>query len=245
MSLGRDRPVAHGSGAESFDDFAGRFDFFDWHRNSVAEFQQATQMAITGRLFVDRVRKSLVGFRIAGPSSGLNVSDVQRRPSMLLSTVTPVDCAGGFQFGSADVLSCLIRTEAKLVTTNRLGSQYLKVNAFDPTSGARKRFLDHRTVESNGFENSGSLVTGESRDAHFGEHFEHAFGHTFAISGNALFGVKVRVRIVFVMFDDGFQAKIRVDRIGTETGQQAMVVNLSGFARFDHNPNPCPQFLLN
>ena len=233
MRFRRNRTKAHRSGAETLYDLFGWFDFIDWNWLSIFfERQQAAQVTFTSRLSVDAFGKSFVGVNVTISSRSLNLGNVQRSPRVLLSTLSPVHRARSFQIDDRKLVVFAI---AKLVTSNRFGSENVIANAFDAAGRSRKSRFDHVAVEPDGFEDASAFVTGQCGDSHLGQNLQHAFHHTLAICRNALIGREFRVFVVGVMLNDRFKTKVRMNRIRTKASQQTVVVNFASFSCLHHD----------
>ena len=89
-----------------------------------------------------------------------------------------------------------------------------------------------------------ALVGLQRRDAHLGHHLEHALGDALAIGvsttssslGNSC-GVQ---QAVAARLPERLERQVRIDRIGAVADQQAVMMHLAGFARFDDDADPRP-----
>ena len=65
-----------------------------------------------------------------------------------------------------------------------------------------------------------------------------------AVCRNALGWIESFFCLLAMVGNDGFEGKIRMNCIGSESGQQTMVVYFPGFASFDDDSDTCPQLFL-
>ena len=91
VSFRRNRSKAHRARAKALDDLLCRLHMLQRHRRSCAELEQPAQVTLTRGLLIDGVLETLVRIGIVCPSRMLDVSDVQRVPSVLFTAVSPVN----------------------------------------------------------------------------------------------------------------------------------------------------------
>ena len=82
--------------------------------------------------------------------------------------------------------------------------------------------------------------------AHLRHHLHHPLGHSFLVSGDeAVFGgVFIAKQAFFVCLPERFKSQIRIDSVGTVSGQQTVMMDFSGFTGFDHNADLASQFIV-
>ena len=103
-----------------------------------------------------------------------------------------------------------------------------------------KHGLNDVFIQTDGFENLRSFITLQGRDAHLGHHFQHAFGHAFAVGRRRFFRRSISsARMPSVRaWARGFKGEIGIDRIGTIADQQTVMMHFPGFAGFEHQTDP-------
>ncbi len=122
---------------------------------------------------------------------------------------------------------------AEGVSIHDLFGEDVPGNAFNATRGPGKTAVDDFGADTNCFENLRALVALECGNTHLGHDLQHALGHGFTIGGHDGLVVAVYVlrNLTFLTgLPDCFECQVRIDGIGTVTGQQAMMVDLPRFA---------------
>ncbi len=67
------------------------------------------------------------------------------------------------------------------VSLQRLGEKGFKINAADATGGSSKAALNDVIGKPDGFENLGSFIGLQGRNAHLSHDFEHTFADRFLV----------------------------------------------------------------
>ena len=132
------------------------------------------------------------------------------------------------------------------MTSESLFTEDFKADTANATGCPSETLLHHFFADSDRLEDLGSLIAGQGGNPHLCHHLEDAL----------LCGLPVRRRDLFVrpfpskfavvlQLPQGFEGHVRIDCIGTISGQQAEVMHLASFARFDNDPDPGSFFIAN
>ena len=98
-------------------------------------------------------------------------------------------------------------------------------------------FFDEITLQADGLEYLRAAIRLDGRDAHLGHHLEDALVERGNVVLPGRVGVDVVEKPVSDHVVDGFKNEIRVDGRGPEAEQQAYVMHLARFARFEDKPD--------
>ena len=119
--------------------------------------------------------------------------------------------------------------------------------------------MDDFVSKSDRFKNLCTLIALQCGDAHFCHHFEHPLGNSLTIGGHQILifasqlhrvdtrcvirGLDIGRRFDYPLppaFPERLESEIGIDAIGTVSDEQTVVVDFTGFARFNHDTNPRP-----
>ena len=101
--------------------------------------------------------------------------------------------------------------------------------------------VDDVVVDADRLEDLGPLVALQGGDAHLAHHLEHALGDPLAIGGDdRLVGPFGLENAVFARLVERLEGQVRIDGVGSVADEQAMMVDLARFARFQHEADPRP-----
>ena len=208
--------VAHGSGGEPLDNFAGGFHFFQ--RNRLVgglDVEQPAQGAELARLVVDQVGVFLEGGEALVAHGCLQLLYGLRINQVVLAAHAELIVAADRQLG----IEIVLRRESVLVLENGLLGQHFEPDAFDPAGGAGEILVDQAFAESDGFEDLSAAIALQRGDAHLAESLEEALVDALdEIRHGLLFGA------------DRFQRQIRIDGARAVTDEEGEVHHLARLA---------------
>ena len=229
VRFGRDRAQRHGAGGETFDDFAGRFDFVDADRRAGRlDFEQTAQRHVTLGLVVDDAGVLFKSFVLARTRGVLQLGNRIRRPHVLFTADTEGVFAAGFQ----QMVEHRVMCKGTVMHAQRFFSHFVQANAFDLRRGAREVFLHEVRGQTDGFEDLGAVVRLIGRDTHLRHHLAQALVHGLDV---ALAGF-VRRQLARQFASDignGVKGQPRANRFGAVSGEQCEVMHFTHRTRID------------
>ena len=213
--------VAHGAGAEPFDDIIFRFDFFD--RDAAArridEFQQIAQ-TICGRR-IDPVGIFAVQVIVIGAAGFLQQLDCLRVDDMRLAAlVILVDIPFG---------QCVAARKCRFMTQRVFSGYFRKADAADGAGCIDEIFLDQVAADTDGFKNLGAMITVDGRNAHLGHDGQHAVDGSPDIVFPCFFTGYFSQLLFRRQFLDGFQGDIGIDRRDAVADEGAEMMDFPRF----------------
>ena len=124
------------------------------------------------------------------------------------------------------------------VATKRFFGQHVERHALDPRRGAHETLVDDLVTQPQRLEDLGPLVRLQRADAHLGHHLQHALGDGLSIRRDDLVvGHRFVHQPVADRLPQRLERQVGVDRVGPVADQQTEVVDLTGLAGLDDQPD--------
>ena len=240
VCLGRDGAEAHRTGAETLHDLAGRLHFLNRDRaaiHAVLELHQPTQRAARLGIVVNVIGKLFVGIKIVRARCGLERSDGIRIPHVLLALGAPVKFT---RVGQRFHLVLLAGWKTQRVATQHFLRQFIKVYTLHATGRAHKAQVNHLILQANRLKDLRALVGMERGDTHFGHHLEHTLGHALTIGRHERGVIAKFLRITQTLtarLPQRLKRHVGIDRVSAVSHEQTVMMHLTGFAGFQHQPD--------
>ena len=161
-----DRAERHRAGGESLHDLGSRLDVVQRNRRAGRfQIEHAAQHQEIAVLLIHDVRELLESLETRLLHRVLELADRERVQQMAFAPHAVLIFAADAQLR----VRVARQLHRELVLQDRLSRQHFDADALDPRSRSRKVAFHERTVQSDGLENLGALITLQRRDAHLRE----------------------------------------------------------------------------
>ena len=241
MGLLGDRPETHRAGRKALDDVLFGLHFIERNGTAVGvlvESQQAAQGGRPGAGLVGLAREAPVRVFIVAARGNLQIGDGLRVPHVRVAVPPPVEVAWVWQHRQRYGVrgTRVAGREADRVAALHFLGQHVEPDPLDPARSARETSLHNVAGQPHGLEDLCALVGLQGRDAHLGHHLQHALADAFLVGIHDV-GVVLDMRgigqvAVAPCVHQGFESQVRVDRVGTEADQQAVLMDFARLAGF-------------
>ena len=124
------------------------------------------------------------------------------------------------------------------MAAERFFGQDFEADAFDAAGGPCETLINDFVVKTDGLENLRAFVRLQRGNAHLGHDLEHALSDRLLIGVHDLVvGVISGQQAIALSLPQSFEGSVRVDGISAVADEQAVMVDLAGFARFENDSN--------
>ncbi len=239
MRFPADRAEAHRTGGKAFHDLGGGFHFVNVERFvGLGQLHQPTNGQQTFALFVDRLGKFGVIFRIIAAHRMLQIRDIGRRPGMFLAAQPIAIDTTGIEHVAIDRI---IAISLGVPVDGFLGD-LRQTGAFNHRRRAGEILFDKFTGQANRVKNLRPAIALIGRNAHFRHDLQNTLADRLDIILLDLLGGQ-RQFAAHANFFQRFKREIGVHRFRTKSGEHAEMMHFARFARFNHQTGLHPQTL--